>query len=372
MKRGAQIKSRSNKTGKVDGKILPKHKLVVLGVALLLTGSIVAGIIAQQNSSKKTISTQGVIVAKTETTAFKTPHTLAELLDLSPAELEQCDIARMNLLCAEGLPGAENLNVDESLATLDQWAQHAKSEIDRNHHHYTDDPAYFYHSENFYKMVILAEVLYEDYNIRYNPKWIAPPGAERPDDHFFADSRDILIHGLTGEQHLGTCSSMPILYIAVGRRLGYPLKLAKAKGHLFMRWDSPAEMFDMDATGKGVSKFDDEYYKQWPFPLSAADIQEEDYLKSLSAKDELSVFLSIRGACQTEGEQLGDALASLNLACKYVPTWKGNQVMLAHARARLARPVILVQQQPPMNPAIPADPNPMSQQIQPRNPFSTP
>src|SRR5271167_1890296 len=45
--------------------------------------------------------------------SFKQPETLKELLALSPAELEHCDIARMNLLCAEGLPGAGRLNVDE-------------------------------------------------------------------------------------------------------------------------------------------------------------------------------------------------------------------------------------------------------------------
>lgn len=280
------------------------------------------------------------------------------------------DIARMNLLCAEALPGAENLNVDESLATLDQWAQHIKSEIDRNHHHYAEDPKFFYNSEAFYKMLMMSEVLYEDYNIRYNPKWIAAPGTEQADDHFFADSRDILIHGLVGNNRMGTCSSMPVLYIALGRRLGYPLKLAKAKGHLFMRWDTPTEKFDMDATGKGLNKYTDEEYKQWPFPLSEQDIKEEDYLKSLSPNEELSVFLSIRGECQTETEQLGDALASFNLAYKYVPTWKGNQVLLSHARARLARPVIYAQQQQPMNPNIPADPNPLPQM--PRNPFQTP
>jgi len=278
----------------------------------------------------------------------------------------------MNLLCAESLPGAENLNVDESLATLDSWAQHIKSEIDRNFHHYSDDSAYFYNSTNFYKMAMMAVVLYEDYNIRYNPKWMAAPGTEQADDHFFADSRDILIHGLIGDEHLGTCSSMPVLYIALGRRLGYPLKLVKAKGHLFMRWDTPTEKFDMDATGKGLNKYDDEEYKQWPFPLTEADIQEEDYLKSLSPREELSVFLSIRGACQNDNGQLGDALASFSLEYKLVPTWKGNQVLFAEARHRLSRPVILAQQQQMNpNPNIPADPNPM-QQIQPRNPFRTP
>lgn len=305
-----------------------------------------------------------------QTTSFKQPQTLTELLALPPAELEHCDIARMNLLCAESLPGAENLKVEECLATLDQWAQHIKSETDRNEHRFKEDPAYYSNSEAFYKMLMMAVVLYEDYGVRYNPKLITSPDATVADDHFFADSSNILIQGLVGTQHLGTCSSMPVLYIALGRRLGYPLKLVKAKGHLFMRWEGQTEKFDMDATGKGLDKYDDEFYKKWPFPLSEADIKEEDYLKSLSAKEELSVFLSIRGACQTDNDQLGDALASFSLAYKLVPTWKGNQVMFAQARQRLARPVIQVQQPQPMNPNIPADPNPLQQA--PRNLFQTP
>jgi hypothetical protein len=148
------------------------------------------------------------------------------------------------------------------------------------------------------------------------------------------------------------------------------LKLVKAKGHLFIRWDSPTEKFDMDATGKGLDMEIDEFYKKWPFPLSEADIQAEDYLKSLSAKEELSVFLSIRGQCQTDNGQLGDALASFSLAYKLVPSWKGNQVMFAQARQRLARPVMLAQQQQTMNLNIPTDPNPMQQS--PRNSFQTP
>ncbi len=77
----------------------------------------------------------------------KVPRTLPELIALKPGELNGTDIALMNLLCAKGLPGAESLNIDESVATLDQWAQHAKHEIDRNYHRFRADPGYFYHSE---------------------------------------------------------------------------------------------------------------------------------------------------------------------------------------------------------------------------------
>ena len=130
--------------------------------------------------------------------AANSPTTLAELLSLKDEALEGTDIALMNLLCAEGLPGAENLDVAGCLATLDQWARHAEQEIDRNHHRFREDPAYFYNSEAFYKMLMLAVCVYEDFEVRYNPKWMTAPSEVSDQDHFFADSRDILIHGMLG------------------------------------------------------------------------------------------------------------------------------------------------------------------------------
>jgi regulator of sirC expression with transglutaminase-like and TPR domain len=83
----------------------------------------------------------------------------------------------------------------------------------------------------------MAVVMYEDFGIRYNPDRIAISGNLDPNDRFFADSRDIFLHGLVGNRRMGTCSSMSVLYAAIGRRLGYPLKLATTKAHLFLRWE---------------------------------------------------------------------------------------------------------------------------------------
>lgn len=285
-------------------------------------------------------------------------------LALKSDEIEGTDIALMNLLCAEGLPGAENLKVEECLAMLDKWAEHAKREIERNHHHFREDPAYYYHSEAFYKMLMLAVEVYEDFGVRYNPKWIIPPSEIRANDGFFADSRDILIHGMVGARRMGTCSSMPALYIALGRRLGYPLRLVTTKQHLFMRWDSPTEKFNMDATGKGLDKYDDENYKRWPFPITGQEIRDQDYLKSLSSREKLSVFLSIRGACLTEAGRLAEATASFEAAYRLAPNWVGNQMMLAEAQRRQqglpsGQLVLLQQQMKQARPVNPLEPDPM-------------
>lgn len=51
------------------------------------------------------------------------PQTLEELLAIPDKDLGRVDIARMNLLCATGLPGAENIDVEKYLATLDEWTR---------------------------------------------------------------------------------------------------------------------------------------------------------------------------------------------------------------------------------------------------------
>src|SRR5690606_11975163 len=36
-------------------------------------------------------------------------------------------------------------------------------------------------------------------------------------------------------------------------------------------------------------------YQKWPFPISDSEVQQDYYLRSLSPKEELAVFLSLRG-----------------------------------------------------------------------------
>jgi len=264
--------------------------------------------------------------------SFRQPATFAELVAVKPEAVGAVDIGLMNLLCAEGLPGAENLDVGQCMTNLDQWAQDIKWQLDQNFHHYQENPAYFYNSTNFYKMMMMASILYSQYNIRYNPQRIETPAETRPDDHFFADSRDILIHGLLGSERMGTCSSMPVLYVALGRRLGYPVKLVATKGHLFLRWDSPSERFDMDGTQKGMNEYDDEHFKQWPFPLTDEEIKTNGYLQSLTPAQELSCFINTRAACLHEAGRTRDTVSAYDAALRFEPNWQRNRLMLAYAQ----------------------------------------
>ncbi len=244
----------------------------------------------------------------------------------------------MNLLCAEGLRGAEDLNVSNSLAMLDGLAQRVKFETDRHLYRYRDKPAEFNRSEGYFRMMMLATVLQEDVGIRYNPARANAPSEREleANDQFFADASDVFIHGLARPNGLGTCSSLPVFYAAIGRRLGYPLKLVRAKAHLFVRWDEGDRNFNFEATAVGGVAHPDDHYRTWPFPFTPEEEQTESYLKPLTPVQELATFLTIRGQCCRAMTNWAYAVGAFAQAHYLEPESVGNRVLFEWTEADAA------------------------------------
>ena len=94
------------------------------------------------------------------------------------------------------------------------------------------------------------------------------------------------------------CVINPVLYVAVGRRLGHPLKLVTTRGHLFARWDDDKERFNIEATNEGLNCFPDKYYHHWPFELTELEIKSGRYLRSLTREEQLAVFADPRNVSE--------------------------------------------------------------------------
>lgn len=187
------------------------------------------------------------------------PGRAADLLAMPRDELAGLDIALVNLLCAAGLPGSEDLDVEGALGQLDAWAARVNSETERHLYRVTDPryAAHYHHSEARLRAEFLVQVLQEDCGVRYN--------ADRIDEPDFGDARDLFIHGMLPGGDGGTCASMPILYVAVGRRLGYPMTLVLAKQHVFCRWDGDGERFNIEgASDGGVNNYPDDHQQNEP------------------------------------------------------------------------------------------------------------
>jgi hypothetical protein len=213
-----------------------------------------------------------------------------DLVRLPEGELARQDIAAVNLACAAGLPGSEQIDVLACLNRLDEWARQVRRYTEACLPEFHRRPSAFNDSEAYFRILCLVTALQRDLGLRYNPAKIP--------DHVPLDTADVFIHGaLFGDG--GTCGSMAIVYTAVGRRLGYPLKLVRARrgeyGHVFPRWDEPGgERFNIEATNRGFRCYPDEHYRTGGFAVSAEVEAACCLLRSMSPIEELADFLAAR------------------------------------------------------------------------------
>jgi hypothetical protein len=237
------------------------------------------------------------------------------------------DVGAANLAAAIGLRGAEGLDIPNALDWLDSSAKQVHLETLRHAYQFRDHPEDFENSPAYFCMLVMVTVLRQQFGVRYNPARIRDPSFQDPNcfEPDFSDSRDLFIHGIIGGPG-GTCASMPVLYVAVGRRLRYPLKLVQAKGHLFVRWDdaggtawSPGAQFNVEATCEGLWCPPDEHYMTWPVPMNQNDLAAGIYLRPLGFKEEVAMFRSTRATCLWENGRYGDALRECHLAVALAP-----------------------------------------------------
>jgi hypothetical protein len=293
------------------------------GVALADTLSGLAATSANANSSPAPV--------------FKQPTNLTALLALPLSDLDKVDAGLINILCAEGLPGSEGLNVAKCLDALDLWAQRVKIETQRHFYRFAEHPELFCHSLAYYQMQMLGDVLVNDLRMRYDPQRVeaSKRGLRSPNAvaAFFMDSKDIFLSGLLDGDHYGTCASMPFLYVAVGRRLGYPVNLAATEEHLYARCeDANGEHLNVEATA--VSRFKtppDEYYRDMvTAPDRDAEIAQAGWLRPLSNREIVGHSLVARAACLRSAGRQDEELKTWDMAAKYLPdTSRWRQTMEA-------------------------------------------
>jgi len=252
---------------------------------------------------------------------------LAQFLGASNEFYATLDIAALNLCCALGLPGAEDLDIDRLLSKVDVMARHVLLETERHYYRFINDPGDYEHSQGYFCILMLITVLQQDCGVRYNPARIRDAKFQDPDcfDPDFSNSKDLFIHGILDGPG-GTCSSMPVLTAAVARRLNYPVRLVEAPGHLFARWDDPngwfngiPDRFNIDCSGQGFACYPDDHYRSWPKRWSAHEEESGSYLKSLTRREEIAAFLVTRGHCLWDNGRLGDAIRAYGRACVFAP-----------------------------------------------------
>ena len=259
-------------------------------------------------------------------------------LGWSPRDPIRLDIAEANLLCAVGLPGSEGLDVNALLCRIDEIAADVGRAIflKSNYDRFLAEPEKYYNSQAYFCVTCMISILKTKYGVHYNPKHLHyTPTSPPQNDCFGHDTRDQFIHAtLNGEG--GTCASIPVFFIAVGRRIGLPLYLVKTMKHLFMRWDDPdgawvpfdgtqrsyrGAVFNIEATGQAIHVLSDLHYRTvWPHKLTDEEIETHNLLQSLSQEEELAEFLGMRMRCCYYNGRLEQALAAAKWGRQLAPT----------------------------------------------------
>jgi tetratricopeptide (TPR) repeat protein len=163
----------------------------------------------------------------------------------------------------------------------------------------------------------------------------------------------------------GNCMGWTTLWIALGQRLGLPIRSALAPAHVFPRWDDGAVRINIEATRPGARPTDAEY--RGTFRIDDRALRTGDWLQTLTHRRFLSHALSShafalpvsaqreslrfadlalrldkrnRDACFARGEALASSSPSESLECfrkllDMGPQSAGEAVLLA---ARVHRP----------------------------------
>ena len=329
-KRSQRGIARNNSRPAVDRKRLRQGgRLLVFLAGVILTifaFLLVGGNFGQKESEsfrRDSISRYELYAQVPESRVGSEIRSLNQLLSLSAEELEKVDIGLMNLLCAEGLPGAEGLDIAECLERLDYWAEYVKAETDKRIWYFDEDPVKYKYSKGLCRMSNLGLTLKKRMGVHYNMANLA-----RVD---FSDSREIFIHGPLMSRNHGSCTNLPVLGIAIARRLGYPVKLVATSEHYFIRWEDnkTGERFNIELACNGVGDPDDEHYKNWPQKLNELDFHEGYLLKSLTAGEELAAFLHLRGDVLTDLGRIAEAQVTYAQAYRLLPNKTVHLVSLA-------------------------------------------
>ncbi len=227
----------------------------------------------------------------------------------------------MNLACAWGLPGAEQLDVEGCIRTLDEWAEDVRRYTQwAADQEFRANPAAFENSCGLYRAAALVTYLQQKVGLQYDH-------VTSQSDDFLKDSRNLFIHGVI-QTRRGTCSSLPPLYVAVGRRLGYPLKLVSTCFRLFVRWEGEGERFNVECTSRGLNTYPDEHYLHWPKAITREEAERHGLLKAFTRRGELALFSNTRGNCWLANARCAEAAASFAWAHELAPEIPAYQGMV--------------------------------------------
>ena len=259
--------------------------------------------------------------------------TVAQMMGMSDAELAKVDPLVMNLVVAKGIPECADLDIPKYAATVDEWARAIKEKNTRDERE-GNGAALLKENRKEWLAGGMALMLAGTYGIKYTTERLDMLKPEQTYAHGVIDSR------------MGTCASMPVLYTAIGWRLGWPIKEVVSQDHCWARWDDGiapekgGERFNLEATTVGIAGHegqfcidsDEDYAKELKTPRIA--IRSGSDMTSLTRRQTLGVHLQARAAYWEAKKDWKSAERDLLLATGCFPENRNIRIFLFDAMSR--------------------------------------
>lgn len=247
-----------------------------------------------------------------------------DLLEMSETQLTEVDVGEMNLIVAAGLPNGPQFDRKTYLKMLDEMAMKVAAETESFRPNFRPNPSC--PTEAQYRGYMLLKSCRDCYGLRHfllPEKGSGFTGIMHGDcikREQRVDSRNWFIHGLLESGRIGSCASLPMLYAAVGRRLGYPIKIVPSLCHLFVRWDDGVERFNLEGTSPDyINSHPDDHYIDTPKPWTHRQKTCGYFLKNASAKETLAMMLAARSMVQMFSGRLLEAGMMISKAIDLAP-----------------------------------------------------
>jgi len=134
---------------------------------------------------------------------------------------------------------------------------------------------------------------------------------------------------------MGTCDTLPILYLAVAQRLGYPVYPVSAPDHQFLRYIDPhLKMQNIEATSGGGYSPDETYIRE--FHVNEKALKSGSYMRTMTYREYLGFMLDdISIALARKDGNIDRSIRYFEKVAKIYPTYP--DVYISLKRAYIAR-----------------------------------
>ncbi len=117
---------------------------------------------------------------------------------------------------------------------------------------------------------------------------------------------------------IGNCYTMPLLYVAIGQRLGWPLYIVHVPDHMFVRYIDPHfPIQNIETTSGGAHVPDEKYAKD--FSVSKTGHKNGTYLRTSTHRELLGDLVSTNGIRFAQKGQTFKAITYFKVAIKLNP-----------------------------------------------------